>query len=684
MVVLAPGGIRRIALAGNPNAGKTSLFNALTGLRQKVANYPGVTVERKTGPARTPNGQVEVIDLPGTYSLVPASPDEQVAADVLAGRRADTPAPDVIVAVADATNLARNLFLISQLAELRKPMVVALTMVDLAETQGAPVDADALSAALGVPVVPVVSHRHRGIAELLAAVDKATEPTIHWTVDPEDAARDAVLADIAGRYRWIDHVVAGCVRPHAVGDRPASERIDAVLMHPVFGLGVFALVMTLLFFVIFTVAGPLNEGMEGAVQLLGGKVTGLLEDGLLKDLLANGLFAGVGAVVVFVPQIALLFLCLGLLEDSGYLARAAFLMDRVLAKVGLHGKSFIPLLSSHACAIPGILSTRTIESPRERLTTILVAPFMSCSARLPVYLLLIETFFAASSFWVRGLLMLGCYVLGIAAAAGTAWALSRTRAAGRPSTFILELPTYQWPKIANVLLPTWQHTRAFLVRAGTIIFALSVLIWAISTFPRPSEQTIATATAQAEVSWQSSGAAAAASATIDDGHGAMRPLTADEIAARRQAQVDAAIGSAAIAGSIAGRLGHAIEPVVAPLGFDWKMGVGLIGSFAAREVFVSTMGIVYSVGDPGDDTAPLAQAMTSDRRPDGTVVWTPLVAVSMLVWFVLAMQCISTTAVVRREAGAWKWPLLQIAYMNSLAWVCCFAVFQIGRLFTGG
>ncbi len=658
--VSEPARLRSIALAGNPNAGKTTVFNALTGLHQKVANYAGVTVMRRSGLAATPAGAVSVVDLPGTYSLHAASPDEQVATEVLRGGRADTPAPDVIVCVVDASNLARNLLLFTQVAELGRPVVVALTMTDVAERLGRAVDAGALSAALRAPVVPVVARRGAGVAELRAAIARATVAPAGWRPDPGD---DPVLADVAGRYRWIDAVVESCRQP---GEARAglTERADALLMHRVWGLAVFGAVMTALFLTIFVIADPLMVWCQAAVTS-GGRwaVTALgLDGGMLGALLRDGVVAGVGAVLVFVPQIALLFLLLGVLEDSGYLARAAFLMDRLLASVGLHGKSFIPLLSSFACAIPGIMAARTIESRRDRLATILVAPFMSCSARLPVYLLLVSTFFAAWPAWGRAVLMLSLYVFGIAAAAGTAWALARTRVAGRPAPFLLEMPRYQWPKPANVGLQVWHHTRAFVVRAGTTIFALSVLIWAATAFPVPDRRAVAAATAAFERSWTPPAGAPAADAEE-----------------ARRAALDRRLAGAALAQSVAGRLGHAMEPLIAPLGFDWKMGVGLVGAFAAREVFVSTMGIVYSVGDPGSDTTSLAEAMRRDRRPDGSPVWTPLVGFGMLLWFVLAMQCISTTAVVRRETGGWRWPLAQLAYMNSLAFVCCLAVHFGGK-----
>ena len=726
-----------VALAGNPNAGKTTLFNALTGLRQKVANYPGITVEKKTGRCRIAGETwVDLIDLPGTYSLVPQSPDEAVASAVLRGARADTPAPDVVIAVVDASNLPRNLFLVSQLIELGKPLVIALNMVDIAERRGTPIDSAMLARELGVEVVPLVGNRKRGIDALKAAIARATvAPVPTWPLpealweelhhiagalataapatwpgvqeaapaalrtlpqviaarrllgeDPAPdlatvaatpevanalvAARkrlaglgiDPMQADIEGRYRWIDRVAEQVVQRDT---RPRlraalSERVDVVLMHRVFGLMIFAAVMAGVFATIFWVADPLNGWFESAIAWLGEQVTGGMAEGPLKALLADGVFAGVGAVVVFVPQIALLFLLLAVLEDSGYLARAAFLMDRVLGKVGLHGKSFIPLLSSFACAIPGVMATRTIDSRRERLATILVAPFMSCSARLPVYGLLIGAFFSDLGGFAKGMIMLGCYALGVIVAAAVAWALKLAARKEKSPAFILELPVYKLPQPSLIGWQVWTNTSKFLTKAGTTIFCLSIILWALAYYPRAPQTVLDQAESQAEARLRAEPAA-------------------EGLDTRIAAARERAAGQAGLEYSAAGRLGHAIEPVIAPLGFDWKIGVGLIGAFAAREVFNSTLSIIYSLGArEADDVDDLAGAIRADTRPDGTLVWRPLVAVSLLVWFVLAMQCISTTAVVRRETGGWRWPLIQLGFMNALAYVLCFAVYQVG------
>ncbi len=661
-----------IGLIGNPNCGKTTLFNELTGLRQKVANYPGITVERKTGRMTLVDGRAaEVLDLPGTYSLVATSPDEQVTRDVVHGVRADSPAPEVILVVVDASTLARGLFLISQIIELGKPVVVALTMTDIAARRGVIIDLPAMRAALGVPVVPIIGHRNVGIKELRAELATATVGNVPSALTSERAKHDdhpdRLLVEVANRYTWIDSVMASCVRHEAVTTH-LTERVDRVLLHRGFGLVFFAAIMATLFISLFTFAGPLMSACQDGVQSLGTWLTQNMAAGDLKSLINDGIFAGVGGVVVFVPQIALLFLFLALLEDSGYLARAAFLMDRVLCRVGLHGKSFIPLLSSFACAIPGIMAARTINSRRERLMTILVAPFMSCSARLPVYALLIAAFFGHFAGWQQGLIMLALYLLGILGAVAVAWTATRIRGSVASTPFILELPSYKAPQPLHVLNQVWQNTAAFLTKAGTTIFILSILIWGMTTYPKPSDSTIAATTSEFSATYRAS------SPNTDT-------LAAD-VAAQRQLALDHRLAASALDYSIAGRLGHGLEPILAPLGYDWKMGIGLVAAFAAREVFVSTMGIVYSVGDPGDETSDLQTAMKADRRPDGTPVWTTAVAISMLVWFVLAMQCISTTAVVRRETGGWTWPIAQLVGMNVIAWIFAFIAYHLANQFS--
>ncbi len=694
-----------IALAGNPNAGKTTLFNAITGLNQHVANYPGVTVDRKEGRAPIGDGkQARIIDLPGIYSLVPSSPDERIAVEVLAGLRTDTPAPDVVLAVADATNLARNLLLVTQLLDTGLPVVVALTMIDEARTRGMSIDAEALERMLGVPVVPVVASTGEGLVRLRGAlqvprrvtavpwqgpvldghdrialavqaqartagreINSAQAKLIAWgllsegdftgvlglgAIEPlivavaqarkdwEERGVDPVLDDITRRYAWIDGLLAVTA---PVAKRLARDRIDNLLLHRVGGPITFSLVMWGLFVAIFTLAAPIMAGAESAVMWLGGTVANLIPAGLLHDLWSDGIVSGVGGVIIFVPQIAFMFILLAILDESGYLARGAFLLDRVLGKVGLHGRSFVPLLSSHACAIPGIMSARTIPDARERLATMLVAPFMSCSARLPVYGLLIGVFFSHLAAWKQGTIMAGLYLGGIIAAAVVALILRRTALKGPSSSFLIELPPYRLPSLGEIARVTGRAVRAFVVRAGTVILAFSVLLWAAMTFPRLPEARVAEITA----------------------------ATAPE-------HLGQAVQQATLQHSLAGRTGHLIEPVIAPLGMDWQIGIGLIGAFAAREVFVSTMGVVHGVGGDDENTAPLAERMQAATRPDGRRLWSPLLATVVLVWFVLAMQCLSTVAVMVRETGGWRWPLIQLAGMNALAWVSGFAIWQIG------
>jgi ferrous iron transport protein B len=774
-----------IALAGNPNSGKTTIFNALTGLRQKVANYPGVTVEKKTGRCKLPPTSThpariaDIIDLPGTYSLISRSPDEHVAMTVLRGLRSDTPAPDVVIVVVDASNLQRNLYLVSQLIELGRPLLVALNMMDVAERRGMTIDAAQLEKQLGVPVVPIVGHKRQGISELkseisnarvapmpdwplpqavkeelltvaggLAILDvgkKGTAPFIRepgttvapraWICLGDDDRKldryealaerlligdragdlepiasqepvnsllhsatsrllqlgiDPMQADIEAHYRWIETVASATITTdRGTGYQPVSEnehgkvaratieyarprnlsdRIDAILVHKIWGLLIFAIVMASLFVSIFWLAAPIMDGIKSLVDLAGRWAAGSLPDGPLRDLIKDGIFAGVGAVIVFVPQIALLFMFLAIMEDSGYLARAAFLMDRLLSKVGLHGKSFIPLLSSFACAIPGIMATRTIESRRDRLATIFIAPFMSCSARLPVYTLLIGTFFATFSAAARGGIMLALYALGIVAAMITAWGFKLRSKQQFATTFILEMPSYKVPQLSQVARQVFINSWQFLAKAGTTIFCLSVILWAMTYYPRlgadRSNAIISQAKRVGYVQFP----------LYQVRNGSLTDKEVEDICEK-------AVAAEQLRHSIAGRIGHVIEPVIKPLGFDWKMGVGLVGAFAAREVFVSTMGIVYSVGDTEESgTADLSKTMLADTYPDGRKVWTPLVAVSLLVWFVLAMQCMSTLAIVKRETGGWKWPLLMLVYMNAVAYVGCLIVYQVGRI----
>ncbi|HEX8292159.1 MAG TPA: ferrous iron transport protein B, partial [Pyrinomonadaceae bacterium] len=647
-----------VALAGNPNAGKTSIFNALTGLRQKVANYPGVTVERKEGLWTLDAGRppARLVDLPGLYSLDAASIDEEIARDILTGRVEGVPAPDVVVAVVDATNLERNLYLFTQLLEAGRPVVVALSMVDLAERSKLEVDAGRLGRALGVPVVPVTAKSGRGLEELGRAVldavgSRATGP--RWRLSPpaeeevrrlyaagaasrEEALRDLYSDELpedperreaverararlsgsdprwwqeplTARYRWIEEATAEAVRG-ARSERPSStERIDRFVTHRFYGPALLLLVMGVVFQAIFSWATLPMDLIDRGFGALGEGLRAQMPAGLLTDLVVDGVIAGVGGVLVFLPQILLLFFFIALLEDSGYMSRAAFLVDRLMRGVGLHGKAFMPLLSSFACAIPGIMATRTIENPKDRLATILIAPFMSCSARLPVYTLMIAAFFTEVRLFgfvpVGVLLMLSMYLLGIVVAVVVAWVLKHTILKAPPPPLVLELPPYRVPSLLNVLYTCRTRSWLFVKRAGTVILTISILLWALMTFPRSEAKPVPDAEEGAAVQ--------AMRETGVESRGEPAPLTA-------KAGGDTADEGAQLQQSYAGRLGHALEPLIRPLGFDWKMGIGLVASFAARETIVSTLSIVYNVskGDDDESRASLIGAVRNAKRPD--------------------------------------------------------------------
>ncbi len=715
-----------VALAGNPNAGKTSLFNALTGLRQKVANYPGVTVERKEGVwplAHDGTPPARLVDLPGLYSLDATSLDERIARDIMLGVATVSPVPDVIVAVVDATNLERNLYLVTQIMETGRPLVIALTMIDLAERRGIEIDAAQLSRALGVPVVPVVAKQRRGLDALAAAVlcaaDVVCASNAGWRLSeaaerellaltgdndngttkdhialpaaagarrhaalvdlyadelPAEATRQQAIKDararleatnptwwqepLVARYDWIEQVAQGVVRHKRNEQTQVTDRIDAFVTHRFFGPVILLVVMIIVFQTIFSWAQLPMDLIDHGFGTLGDAVRLHMSPGLLTDLLVDGVIAGVGGVLVFLPQILLLFFFIALLEDSGYMARAAFLMDRLMRGVGLHGKAFMPLLSSFACAIPGIMATRTIEQPKDRLATILIAPFMSCSARLPVYTLMIAAFFTGRKVFgvvsVGVLIIMAMYLLGIVVAICVAWVLKHTILKSPPPPLVLELPPYRMPSVGNIAQTMRARAWMFVRRAGTVILAISILLWVLVTFPRLPAPT--TRSAQPTPTNSSEQARQPDNVSHDQGE--------------------------QIRQSFAGRLGRLIEPTIAPLGFDWQMGIGLISSFAARETLVSTLSIVYNVGDgdTGDGSGSLIEAVRNARRPDGSKAWTPLVAVSMMVFFVLACQCMSTVAIVRRETNSWRWPLFMVTYMLVLAYIASFVTYQGGRL----
>ena len=629
-----------VVIAGNPNAGKTSLFNSLTGLRQKVANYPGVTVESKSGKwslaAEIPAARL--IDLPGLYSLYATSLDEKIASDILLDHGAAK--SDAIIVVVDATNLVRNLYLAMQLIETGQPIVIALTMFDLAERANLKINLEKLSGELGVPVVPVVAKQRRGLDELARAVLRVASRGPQTMVKVE-ARRDSKLQNhsrLIQRYARIERIVSEAVETAVENGPGVSERIDRFVTHKFFGPVILLLVMLLVFQAIFSWASlPMNL-IDHVFSGLSDLVRVHLPAGIFTDLLTDGIIAGVGGVVAFLPQILLLFLFISLLEDSGYMARAAFLMDRLMRSVGLHGKAFVPLLSSFACAVPGIMATRTIEHPKDRVATIMIAPFMSCSARLPVYTLIIAAFFSGRT--MLGIISLGAviilamYLLGIAVAIIVASILKRTILNAPPPPFIMELPPYRLPNFGNVAHALLSRCTVFLKRAGTVILSISILLWALMAFPRSSAPSLS----QGE----------------------------------RTSQIE---------NSFAGRAGRLIEPAIKPLGFDWKIGIGLISSFAARETIISTLSIVYNVGDNNENkSASLVDTLRNARRADGTLIWTPLTGISLMIFFLLACQCMSTLAVVRRETNSWRWPLFMFGYMMVLAYVASFVTFQGGRL----
>ena len=632
-------------IAGNPNAGKTSLFNALTGLRQKVANYPGVTVESKSGHwTLSRDRRARLIDLPGLYSLSATSLDEKIARDILLNL-GKTKA-DAVIVVVDATNLTRNLYLAMQLIETCQPIVIALTMIDLAERSKIKINIETLSEGLGVPVVPVVAKQRRGLdklAEAVLAVSSAARPPV---TQPDNIKRDG-QSELINRYARIERIVSDAVETDGTDRFSVSERIDRFVTHKVLGPVILLLVMVLVFQAIFSWASlPMNL-IDNVFSALAELLRVHLPAGIFTDLLTDGVIAGVGGVLAFLPQILLLFLFISLLEDSGYMARAAFLMDRLMRAVGLHGKAFVPLLSSFACAVPGIMATRTIENPKDRVATIMIAPFMSCSARLPIYTLIIAAFFSGKT--VLGVVSLGAviilamYLLGIAVAIIVASILKRTILNAPPPPFVMELPPYRVPDFRNVGHALFSRCSVFLKRAGTVILSISILLWALMAFPRSSAPPAPAATEAAQF--------------------------APEL--EKSAQIE---------NSFAGRAGRLIEPLIKPLGFDWKIGIGLISSFAARETIISTLSIVYNVGGSSEDKSSLIETLRNAKRSDGSPIWTPLTGVSLMIFFLLACQCMSTVAIVRRETNSWRWPAFMVGYMIVLAYIASFITFQGGRL----
>ncbi len=705
--------MRTLALIGNPNTGKTTLFNALTGLAQHAGNYPGVTVEYKVG-TLTLDGEdaLALIDLPGAYSLAAHSPDEMLAIDVLLGQQQGAPPIDGILAVVDASNLRRNFYLVSQLAEIGLPLVVALNMGDIATRRGIQIDASALSEMLGAPVVPICAHRRQGldllrrtlavlraepavvqpqqvelpdplkraVAELQAAVPEPLSPVeaLRALVDEDGYAERRLLASAGdgaadclhrlrtagadalselesnARYAWIDRLLLRAVdQPDRLKDR-RSDRADRVLAHRLFGLAIFVLVNVLVFEAIYTWSGPLMDGIDALFAACGDHAAALIPPGAVQSLVVDGLIAGVGGVLIFLPQIAILFFFIALLEDSGYMARAALLMDRLLTRVGLSGTAFMPLLSSFACAVPGIMAARTIEDRRDRFATILVAPLMSCSARLPVYVLFIGAFvpdhsLLGGAIGLQALTLLVFYGLGALVAIPVAWLLKRTLLRGDPPPFLLELPSYKTPDLRTVLLRVYHSSRAFVVRAGSLILATTIAMWALAYFPR--SEAVAE---RHQVERQ-----------------AVAPEARDALEKRQAAEL--------VANSYLGQAGHWVAPAVRPLGWDWRIGMAVIASFPAREVIISALGTIYSLGaseDEGSET--LRTTLAAARWPDGRPIYTLPVALSIMVFFALCAQCLSTLVVIQRETGSYRWSLLSFGYMTALAYLGALATYQVG------
>jgi ferrous iron transport protein B len=628
----------RVAIVGSPNSGKSSLFNRLTGLRQKVANYPGVTVEKKVGACHLPSGRrVEFVDLPGTYSLAPRSPDEAIVRDVLEGRCAPDETADRVVAVVDATNLERQLYLALQILATGRPAILVLNLIDAAEAQGIRIDVAEMERLLDVPVLAVSAKTGRGIDRLRAALDVGAANGAGSAANGNGNGGGhrltmAQALDPARGYQSVEEIVRRVVR-RGPGRGAARAGLDRVLTHRILGPLIFVLFMGAVFQSIYAWAQPAMDALAAAFGALGSAAQATLPAGPLRSLLVDGVLAGAGTVASFIPQLAILFLFIAIMEDTGYMARAAFIMDRVMGGVGLPGRAFLPLLSSFACAIPGIMATRTIENRNDRLATIMIAPLMTCSARLPVYALLIGAFipdrFVLGILNLRGLTLLSLYLFGIVVALGTAWVLKRTVLRGPKPLYVMELPPYRTPSWRSILLTIRNRCLLFLQKAGTVIVAVSLVLWFLASYP------------------------------------VSPPGTPP---------------GKALEHSFAGQLGRAIEPAIRPLGFDWKIGVGLISSVAAREVMISTMATVYSLDGSRDPSTSLRDTLprVKDERT-GQPVYTPLVAISLMVFFALACQCMSTVAVARRETNSWRWPIFMLLFMNAIAWAASFLVFQGGR-----
>jgi ferrous iron transport protein B len=711
-----------VAVVGNPNSGKSSLFNRITGMHQRTANYPGVTVERRLGRATHGGTVLDLVDLPGTFSLSASSTDEHIAVNVLFGRVVGTPRPDAILAVVDSTRLYQGLYLLQQLMDLNRPIVVALTMSDAAQREGLRIDTAKLSERLGgVSIVPVVATTGRGVRELMGEVVKVlTEPgheaqSIMPSVWPElEAAIDELEPDLGGRgaglqraeierllvdgeaaldasipttwspavaakierlrqglfgtdpaiavesrrrYRWIRGVLPDVQTSESVVARKRAAVIEWI-NQPWPATMLFVGVMALVFQAVFAWATYFMDLIDAAMSGLGGLVAAALPEGVLASLLVDGIIAGVGSVIIFLPQIVILFLFIIFLEDTGYLARAAFLVDRAMRSIGLSGQSVIPLLSSFACAVPSIMATRVIPNRRDRIATILASPFMTCSARLPVYALMIAAFVPAERIGIlnlQGIVLFGLYVLGIVGGVGTALLLRSSALRGEKPTFILPMPEFRLPNVQTVTMKLLDRVKVFLRRAGTVIFVVAVVVWSLAYFPRSAvvEQDQLAAVAEAE------------------------QTLADDALATRLAEIDNEAAAAHLEQSWLGRIGHWIEPAFVPLGWDWRVSAAVIAGFPAREVVVAVLGTIYAVGDEADEQS-LVERLSAATWPDGTLVFTLPMVLGLLIFYAWCLQCAATLAVIRRETNSWRWPVFAWAYMTTLGYVAALAVYQVG------
>jgi ferrous iron transport protein B len=699
--VLTPREIK-ISLVGNPNAGKTTLFNRLTGLTAKTSNFAGTTVERHSGRLKVGSYQVEVLDLPGLYGLTSSSAEERIAQEIITGQgyiqgsvstfgnTVAEPVDTAVVAqvvplelsslnlvVIDATNLARNLYLVSEVRELGQPVIVALNMADLARKNGIEIDEQALSIELEAPVIPVSARTGEGIPQLLLEIDKQLDATFGASQQPAQsswACGGCRGCSHAARYDWAEYTATKSTRKNLHLSSQRSEAIDRYLTHPVLGLIAFAVIMAGLFISLFALADYPMGWIEDFVGSISEIVNGMLAEGDIRSFLVDGVMAGVGGVIVFLPQICLLFFLLTLLEDTGYLSRAAFVMDRLMRRVGLPGRAFVPMLSAHACAIPAIMSTRVLDDRRDRLVTILTLPLLTCSARLPVYALVTSMLFMHQPI-MGGLVFLGAYSLGIVMALLMAWCLKKTILKGESRPLMIELPNYKWPSLRNAIMISYDRGLVFIKNAGTVILVISIILWGLSTYPKLPEDQVASRLSTHDAAlmrtWQSEVEKAE---TAKD----------DEAAATVSKKIESMNNRYVLEYTMAGRLGKLVEPVFKPLGFDWRIDVGILTSFAARETLVSTMAIIFGAGsDAGEEPQSLGERLKSEVDAHGKPIFSTPTCLSLLAFFVLAMQCLPTQVITKRETGSWNWAIFQFAYMTVLAYTVAFVTYQVSSLIVG-